>query len=591
MPFQPTGFSKEIFEKRYALPDETWEQFSIRVASHVASPELDSKKRFYIDKFSQLICDNKFIPGGRICYGSGRHGCLLNCFTSASDMDSKEGWATTAHDMIMISMSGGGLGLDFSDVRPNGSSIGANSGTCPGPVSLMELVNAIGHPVRSGGGRRVALMFSLDLDHPDIEEFLNAKLTQGKLTLANVSVRCKNTNKFIEAVKKDLPWELKHKGKHYKTISAKKLWDTIVKNAYDSAEPGFLNLELAEANNNIWYTDPLYTTNPCGEIFMGEQSVCCLGHIVLPRFVDNNGSIDWHDLAESVRLGVRFLDNVLSVNKYPLPEIETKSHNTRRIGLGTTGLGDFLILRGLKYGTPEALKEIDTLYKFIAKISYEASALLAIEKGPFPWLDVDKFLESAYMQRHTKKIRALVKEHGIRNCAILTNAPCGTVSIVSGNCSSGLEPIFAPAYERRYWVGDKRTKEVVVHPLFKKFYEEGKPLSHFVASHELTVRQHLEVQATVQEYVDQAISKTCNIPKDYPMENLSDIWLEFLPKVKGTTFYREGSRGYVNGQGEVEEPPLKPLTLEEAKKHLSKDAKCDVYVVDDCPKGVCELIK
>jgi len=496
----------------------------------------------------------------------------------------------TAYDMIKISMSGGGLGLDFSDIRPNGSSIGNNGGTCPGPVSLMELINNTGDPIRSGGGRRVALMFSLDLDHPDIEQFLNFKLKEGKLDLANVSVRCKNTTKFIAAVKSDGAWELSYKGKSYGTISAKKLWTLIVKNAYKCAEPGFLNWELVEKENNISYCDTMVCTNPCGEIPMGAYSLCDLGHIVLSRFVKANGEVDWHDLGNVVRLGVRFLDNVLTVNKYPLPEIKAKAERERRIGLGTTALGDYLILRGLKYGSPEALKEIDKLYRFISKVAYESSIMTAAEKGSFPWFDPDRFLESGYMRRMTKKVRELVKEHGIRNSAILTNAPTGTTSIVSGNCSSGLEPIFAPAYERNYWEGDKRSKEIVVHPLFKKFYEEGKSLEHFVSSHALTVRQHLEIQATVQKHIDQAISKTCNIPQNYPVEELGEVWLEFLPKLKGTTFYREGTRGHINKDtGKKEAPPLKPLSLEEAKKIMCKEVKEGVKEMTTCAKGSCDI--
>lgn len=592
MEFELDGFSKEIFEQRYALPNENWHDFATRVSNYVATAENDVKKKLYEDKFKEIILSNKFIPGGRICYGAGRTGYLLNCFVGNDSMDSREGWAKTAYDMIMISMSGGGLGLDFSDVRPNGSPIGNNGGTCPGPVALMEMVNAIGHPIRAGGGRRVALMFSLDLDHPDIEEFLSYKLNKGKLDLANVSVRCKETTKFIEAVKKDDDWTLKYKGKVFKTIKAKKLWKTIVENAWKCAEPGFLNWELVESENNISYCDPCVSTNPCGELPMQKYNPCCLGHVILPRFVNDDGSVDWHDLAETIRLGVRFLDNVLTVNKYPLPEIEAKSQELRRIGLGTTGLGDYLVLRGLKYGSKKALDEIEYLYSFIRKVAYEASVMLAIEKGSFSKLDISKFLQSGFMKRQTKKIKALVREHGIRNCAILTNAPTGTVSIVSGNCSSGLEPIFAPAYERRFWNGEKREKEIVIHPLFKKFVDQGKSLEHFIGAHDVTVKQHLEVQATVQKYVDQAISKTINIPKNCSMDEMSDIWLDYLPYVKGTTFYREGSRKFVDKEtGKEEEPPLSPLTVEEAKKALKQEHKIGIEAVSDCPKGVCDIPK
>lgn len=589
--FKPSGFSETIFKERYALmPEETWEEACARIAKQMALAESTTKQKVYEDKFYDILSNNYFVPGGRIWYNSGRNNPqLLNCFVLSNQLDSKEGWGEIARQMIITSMTGGGCGIDFSDVRPRGAPIGDQRGECPGPVELMRLIDACSKPIRAGGQRRVALMFSLDADHPDVEEFLDAKLVKGELTHANVSIRLKKTTEFTQAVKDDGDWELSWKGKYKRTIKAKVLWDKIVKNAYDSAEPGFLNWELVQNESNIGYIEQLVTTNPCGEIALSSYDCCCLGHLVLPRFINANGSMEWANLADTVRTGVRFLDNVLSVNNYPLPEMKEKSHKLRRIGLGTTGLADTLAVLGIQYGSEEGNKFIDKLYKFIAKIAYEASVMLAVEKGMFPACVPEKHLESGFMKRMPHKIRSLVKEHGIRNCAMLTQAPTGTVSILSGNCSSGIEPMFAAAYERRYWKGNERKTELVFHPLFEEFMNAGKDVNHFIGSHNITVKEHMEVQAIVQKWVDNAVSKTINMANDYSVEDMSALWLEYLPKLKGTTFYRENTRGYVKEDGTMEEPPLKALDLKEAKRRFKEKHEVEAAQVDDCVSGVCTL--
>ncbi len=587
--YKPEGFSEEIFKSRYALTEEeSFEEACERLATQMASAEVPEKINQYKDMFKDILNKNLFVPGGRIWYNSGRpNPQLLNCFVLTDDLDSKEGWGTISKEMIITSMHGGGCGISFHDVRPNGANIKGQKGTAPGSVSLMELINNNGHPVRAGGARRVALMFSQDLDHPDVEEFLDKKLEQGQLQLANVSVRSKKTKEFIQAIKDDADWELSWKGRYKKTVKAREIWSKIVTNAYNSAEPGFLNWELVESESNIHYIEPLVTTNPCGEIALSAHDCCCLGHLVLPRFVNENGEVDWHLLGKTAKTGVRFLDNVLTVNHYPLPEMKAKSHKLRRIGLGTTGLADMLAMLGLEYGSKDSLKFINKLYRFISKASYEGSVMLALEKGAFPACKPSEHVKSGFMKRMPDKIKAMVEEHGIRNCAILTQAPTGTVSILSGNCSSGIEPMFAPAYERRFWLGEERKIETVLHPLFKKFMDEGKDVEHFKASRDLSARDHMEVQKIIQKHVDNAVSKTINIPEDYPMEEMEALWLEYLPYLKGTTFYRENTRGYVDENGVLHEPPLVALSLEEAKKRYSKDAKEGGEI--DCSSGTCEI--
>lgn len=510
------------------------------------------------------------------------------CFVLDPNKDSSEGWGASAYNMIVTSMRGGGCGDDFSDVRPRGSSIAGQRGLAPGAVELMHLIDACAKPVRSGGQRRVALMFSLDLDHPDIEEFLNAKLVLGQLTNANVSVKCRHTGAFIKAIKNDGEIELQWKGRYRSTVRARNLWNTIVTNAYNSAEPGFLNWELVEEESNIHYIEGLVSTNPCGELALASMEPCCLGHVVLSRFV-KDGDINYAELANTIRLGVRFLDNVLTINHFPLPAMADKSHSLRRIGLGTTALADTLALLGYRYGSSDGNKFVDKLFRFISKVAYESSIMLAVEKGPFPLCDPRQHVESGYMKRMPAKIKSLLSESGIRNCAILTQAPTGTVSILSGNCSAGIEPMFAPAYQRRYWVGEERKVQLVFHPLFAQFMREGKATEHFVSARDLSVRDHLEVQRVVQRHIDNAVSKTINIPESLPMEEMEAAWLEYLPHLKGTTFYRENTRGYVNKIGIVEPPPLTALSLEEAREAFYKQKDTVESSPVDCVSGVCDL--
>jgi ribonucleoside-diphosphate reductase alpha chain len=590
--YNPEGFALDIFKQRYAFTEEeTWIEACQRVARQVSIAEEPAKQRVYYDRFEEVLRKNLFVPGGRIWYNSGRTNAqLLNCFVLGNQLDSKEGWGSLAKEVIITSMTGGGCGIDFSDVRPRGSPIGDQKGDCPGPVELMQLINGCAKPIKAGGQRRVALMFSLDLHHPDILEFLDAKLVKGQLTYANVSVRSQYTKDFIRAIEKNQDWELSWKNKFKSKVNARLLWDQIVVNAYHSAEPGFLNWELAESESTVSYITKLCTTNPCGEQPLTPYDCCDLGHLVLPRFISGS-EINWSLLGNTIRLGVRFLDNVLIVNSYPLQEMKLTSEKLRRVGLGVTGLGDLLAILGYKYGSEECNKFIDKLFRFISKAAYEASIMLAIEKGPFNACNPEKHIETGFVKRMPAKIRALILEHGIRNSAVLTVAPTGTTSIISGNVSSGIEPMFAPAYERRYWDKEERKVELVFHPLFADFMRKGKSVSHFVGASDLSIREHLEVQAIVQKHIDSAVSKTINMPYSYPVQDMSDVWLEYLPRLKGTTFYREKTRGYVNEKGEIEEPPLKAISLEEATTRFkNKEAVTEeATLVDDCITGVCKV--
>lgn len=589
--FRPTGFSEQIFKDRYAYTDsETWEEACKRIARQMAIAERSEKVDKYESKFYDILVNNYFVPGGRIWYNSGRpNPQLLNCFVLTDKLDSKEGWGQLSYENIVTSMTGGGCGQDFSDIRPSGADINGHRGTCPGPVTLMKGINSGAHMVRAGGGRRAANMFSLDLDHPNVVDFIDAKVVNGELDMANVSVRSKRTADFIKAVTENGDWELSWKGKYKKNIKARELWDKIVLNAWKNAEPGLLNMELALAESTIYYIEELVTTNPCGEIFLTAYGNCCLGHLVLPRFIED-GKVNWDLIANVVSDGVRFLDNVLDVNTYPMPEMKEASQRLRRIGLGCTGLADMLMTLGLRYGSEEGNRFVEKLYRFISKAAYDASILLAAEKGAFPACKPDLHVKSGFVSRMPPRVKNLIRQHGIRNCALLTQAPTGTVSILSGNCSSGIEPTFAPAYWRAYWDGEIRKTELCFHPLFVEFVKEGKSLEHFVASHELSVRDHMEVQAIIQKHMDNAVSKTINMPENYPIEDMQALWLEFLPRLKGTTFYRENSRKFFRN-GVEEPPPLTAIPIEEALKLLADQGIVYKFgnETNDCPSGLCSI--
>ena len=580
-PFQPEGLGLQIFNDRYArFEGETWEQACRRVADHVAMAEENGKLKTYGDRFYDELVNNRFNPGGRIWYGSGRPKAqLLNCFVVPSS-DSREGWGKTISDVIVVSGTGGGVGINCSPVRPRGSDIRGTGGKATGAVSLMQMIDRVGDVLVSGGGRRLALMLALDIDHPDIEEFLSVKLDLNELNNANISVIMNiDPREFQEAVANDSNLKLRFAGRDTeKTVSARKVWNVLVENAWNSGEPGVLNGFMANKMSNIWYHKPLVCTNPCGEIWLEEYGCCCLGALVLPRFV-RNGNFDWDQLDSTIRASVRFLDDVLTVNHYPLQEIKDNCENLRRIGLGVMGLHTMLLELGLQYSSEAGLSFIDTLFSVIKNTAYDASINIAIEKGPFPEYE-PRFLDSGFARTLKRGIRNKVKEHGIRNCALLTIAPTGTTSMVA-NVSSGIEPLFAPVYKRHFFKptddGSRvLAEEIVVTPEFERFGELAE------GAYDLTPRQHFDVQKIVQAHIDNAVSKTVNLPKGYPVDELASLWLEFLPYLKGTTFYRQGSR---------DSEPLEAIPTKDAWQYLDGakvvEFNAEEQATMDCPDGVC----
>lgn len=579
MSYSPEGFALEIFRKRYALhPAEDFHEANDRVARHLASAEKGEGIAAVHQSIVDMLDQGLFMFGGRIMYGSGRpRGQLLNCFVVPT-ADSREGWGRTASDTLIISGTGGGVGTNYSPVRPRGSVISGSGGTATGAVSLMRIVNAIGEQIKAGGGRRTALMQCLNLSHGDIEEFLSAKLDLGELTNANISVNFdEDPEVFFSRVR-------------VFDGAESRVWSKIVTHALKMGEPGILNGFYANKMSNIHYIAPLVSTNPCGEIWLSAYDCCCLGALVLPRFIqekatpidggyrDRKSVINWDLLESAVHVGVRALDNVLTVNHYPLPEIAETCSGIRRIGLGVMGLHDMLLMMGLRYNSDEGLELVNKTLKFIKNAAYEASIELAKEKGAFPRFDAEQYLKSGFIRTLKPSIRSAIREHGIRNAALLTIAPTGTTSMVQG-VTSGIEPMFAPAYRRKYRDGDTLKEEVVIHPLFKQFVEEGRDVSHFQGAHELSMRDHFEMQRTAQTHIDNAVSKTINVPAGTSADELSALYQEFLPHLKGVTIYPDGSR---------ENQPLTPMPLEEALSHV-QSAQLEAYAKDTCKDGKCDI--
>lgn len=897
--YQPQDLAYDIFKKRYALHDqETWGEACERVGGYVATAENGENVGTYRNKFSQILKKNLFMPGGRIWYGSGRpKGQLLNCFVIPT-ADSREGWGKTTSDMIIITGTGGGLGVNFSPIRPRGTGIAGSGGIATGATSLMEILNSAGEVIKAGGGRRVAMMHALGLSHGDVEEFLDKKLDLGKLNNANVSVVFdENPEEFFRKVKQDEMFDLVFRSKVIGQIPARKLWKKIISNALKGGEPGLLNGYLANRMNNIWYFKPLICTNPCqpawatvltpgglstigaikigdtiwsgkqwtkvvnktmtgvkpvkafrtragtfygtdnhrvvsngikieakdaesidtclgpglaknivhdpkfvmdglvfgdgmthkasnltvlligkndscyfnsevkhligearpgiketaweiqtslhnltktydrtvpekytenlvstcsflrglysangsivanrvtlkaasfnviekvqellaalgirsyytvnkahetefengtyickenydlnigtlgsrhifkeligfvhpdkqaklndtlktitatkdtktnydivdveclgeekvyditveaeehtywtggmlvsncGEIWLVENDCCDLGAVVLPRFV-RDGVIDFTLMGDVVADAVRFLDNVLTVNNYPLMEIKEMCSLIRRIGLGVMGIHDMLLLIGLKYNSDKGLEVVDKVMNFIKNKAYETSIELAKEKGSFPKFDAELFLKSGFAKTLKPSIRSKIREFGIRNCALLTIAPTGTTSMVSA-VTSGIEPMFAPAYQRKYRDGDDLKTEIVIHPLLASFIEDGKSVKHFQGAFDLKLRDHFEMQRVCQRHLDNACSKTINLPAGTLEDELSDLYMEFFPDLKGVTVYPDGSR---------EDQPLTPMSLNDAIAH-AKEARAQA-AEGRCKAGVCEI--
>ena len=615
------GIGQEIFETRYAYPGETkWADRAKVIAKTMASAERDDDKEKIEKLFYESIGSGDLIPGGRIIYGAGRNRGnhnLLNCYVIVPE-DTVDSIGKTIQDMYRISCAGGGVGFNVSKLRPKGDHIGSVKNSAPGAVSVLKMINEVGEHVRAGKNRRTALMGILNITHPDLLEFLSVKLDHGELNNFNVSVAI--TNRFLEAVELNEDWFFTFNNKEYhsydlarvnaeedrheivsvlgmdeedalcraenfhketwtdsfemigqRDIKAKELWDMIWKNSVESGDPGIYNIDLANSYTNVSYFESLDSTNPCGEISLPSYGNCCLGNINLNNMVLDDGSdLDWKRLAKTVRTGIRFLDNVLTVNTFPTEECKLVGERSRRIGLGVTGLHYMLIKLGLSYGSESCLEFLERLFSTIRDESYKMSIYLARDKTPFPEFASAKYLNEDFAKTLPARIRMLIKRYGIRNAVMLTIPPCGTISMLHG-VSSGVEPIFSAMYNRRWRYNNIWKEKLVVDPLFQQYWEEGKPLEPFVGAYDISPDRHIKVQATIQKYIDSCISKTINLPAEATPESFSQAALDYAPYLKGLTVYRAGSKG---------NEPLQaiPLTEENIERYMQREEELELGV-------------
>jgi len=542
-----------IAESRYYQNGEDWKGLCERVSDAVcANEELEVRQGYQTFIFGYLF-NKQFVPAGRILRNAGKSKRnMLNCFVIPIG-DSIESIASCIKGSLITWASGGGVGVNFSTLRPVGAEIHGKGGQSSGLVSFMQAMDAVSETIESGGSRRSATIAIISVDHPEVEEFIDSKLKHEKLKNFNISVAI--NNQFLEAVERDGDWDLKFGVKVYKTVKARALWKKILNNVVKSAEPGILNYSKLTKDNS-YYFNPIIATNPCGELPLPAYGSCDLGSLVLPKFV-TGGDTNWDLMRDVVHHGVRFLDNVIDLTTFPIPQMREVAEQGRRIGLGVMGLADYLFQKQLRYGSPEAIEQIEKLFAFIRDEAYKASIELAKEKGPFPRFNPVDYGKASFIRKLPAGIRRDIKKFGIRNVSLLTCPPTGTTSMLAGT-SSGIEPLFSKAHTRKDRIGER----VIIHPMYEKFLKSEEPVpGWFVDAHDLTPEQHFETQAIIQRYVDGAISKTINLPAGTTVSQVEGWMQEYAYDLKGVTMYVDQSRS---------EQVLYPMSEQEAKKYLEE---------------------
>ena len=522
--------------------EDTW----MRIAKTLASVEKDTE--YWTPRFYEALSEFKFLPAGRIIAGAGteRSVTLFNCFVMGDIPDDMSGIFTAVKEAALTLQQGGGIGYNFSTLRPQGAPVVGVGADASGPLSFMDVWDSMCRTIMSAGSRRGAMMATLRCDHPDIEAFVEAKSDPSRLRMFNLSVLV--TDKFMEAVSEEKNWDLKFEGTVFKTVSAANLWNKIMKSTYDFAEPGVIFIDRINQQNNLAYCEEISATNPCGEQPLPPYGACLLGSINLTKLVkqpfERGASIDLKTLGDLTSLAVRMLDNVIDISKFPIDQQRNEAISKRRIGLGITGLADALIMCGVKYGSKEAVNLTKTWLSVLRDSAYKCSIDLAKEKGPFPLFNKRRFLESHNVKKLPKDLKDGIKGFGIRNALLTSIAPTGTISLLADNISSGLEPVFAFKYNRKVLQpdGSNITEQVndYAYGLFERLRSKNTSRTEaFVDAQMLQPNDHLVMQATVQEYIDSSISKTINCPEDISFETFKEVYKSAYDLgCKGCTTYR-----------------------------------------------------
>ncbi|MBN9515290.1 MAG: adenosylcobalamin-dependent ribonucleoside-diphosphate reductase [Alphaproteobacteria bacterium] len=549
--------------------DATW----WRVARALAAPERDPAR--WAERFHDALVDFKFLPAGRVIAGAGtgRTVTLFNCFVMGAIPDDMSGIFENLREAALTMQQGGGIGHDFSTLRPQGAPVKGVGADASGPLSFMDVWDAMCRTIMSAGSRRGAMMATLRCDHPDIEAFVDAKRDPKRLRMFNVSVLV--TDAFMKAVKDDADWDLVFGGKTFKTVKAKALWERIMRATYEVAEPGVIFIDRVNRRNNLHYCETIQATNPCGEQPLPPYGACLLGSINLAALVKDpftaGAHLDLDALERLVPVAVRMLDNVIDVSRFPLPQQEKEAKAKRRIGLGVTGLADALIFCGVRYGSPEAVRLTREWLGAVQRFSYLASADIAAEKGFFPLYERTRYLSGETIRGLPEEVRTAIGRYGIRNALLNSIAPTGTISLLADNVSSGIEPVFAFSHVRHVLQpdGSKREESVDDHA-FRTWRElrgnEAPPSDVFVDAQTLSPADHLAMQAAAQDYVDSSISKTINLPRDISFEAFKSVYEEaYAQGCKGCTTYRPndvtGAVLEVRPAAESAPPALVPSAL------------------------------
>ena len=521
--------------------EDTWRRIARALAAVEKEPEV------WEDRFYGALEDFRFLPAGRITAGAGtaRSVTLFNCFVMGTVPDSMGGIFDGLKEAALTMQQGGGIGYDFSTIRPRGAAVLGVAADASGPLSFMDVWDAMCRTIMSAGSRRGAMMATMRCDHPDVEAFITAKSDAARLRMFNMSVLI--TDPFMAAVKADGPWDLVFDGRVYRTVQARDLWDRIMQSTYDFAEPGVIFIDRINAANNLNYVETIAATNPCGEQPLPPYGACLLGSINMSRLVNDpfepGAALDVAALDDLVAVAVRMMDNVVDASRFPLPQQEAEAKAKRRIGLGVTGLADALLMVGQRYGSVEAAALTESWMHQIARAAYLASVELAKEKGAFPLFDAAKYLASGTMQGMDKDVRAAIRTHGIRNALLTSIAPTGTISLYAGNVSSGIEPVFAYAYSRKVLQKDgSRTEEEVVDyavQMWRDLKGDASLPDYFVNAQTLAPLDHVRMQAAAQKWVDSSISKTINCPEDISFDAFKEVYMAAWDQgCKGCTTYR-----------------------------------------------------
>jgi len=581
------ALAREIWNGKYRFnptdgrpADTTVDDMIERVSRAVAEAEVPSLRKKWSGKFAKALTDFRFIPGGRILAGAGteRRVTLFNCFVMGVIPDSLDGIFTHLGEAARTMQQGGGVGMDFSTIRPKGSFVIGVASDASGPLSFMDCWDSMCRTVMSAGQRRGAMMGCLHIGHPDIEEFIDAKHDRARLRNFNLSVLVSDA--FMECLAHKGEWPLTFDGKVHRTVPATDLWERLMRSTYDTAEPGVIFIDRVNQQNNLNYCETITASNPCGEQMLPPYGACLLGSINLAALVKyhftESAQIDDAALVELVTTAVRFLDNVIDISLFPLPQQEAEAKAKRRIGLGITGLADALLFCGTAYGSDEAAALTRHWLAIIKRSAYQASAALAAEKGSFPAY-AKKILKRPGLASLDSRTRKLIKEQGLRNGCLTSIAPTGTTSLLAGNVSSGIEPVFAYSYSRRILNADGSTREEKVEDYAMQKWREIRgdeipPSDLFVSAQTLSPSDHLKMLAAAQELIDSSISKTINCPENIDFDSFADVYLEgYRLGCKGMTTYRPNaitgavlsvdSSKKTSGTGGKDDKPSHPTAL------------------------------